>query len=75
MTVNGSLRIAKRGLSLLIALFMLFGLVGSFRITASAFSYVDAVLKADNPTTEAKMLVAALYQFHEAEVAYRNSMN
>ena len=26
---NGSLRTAKRGLSLLIALFMLFGLVGS----------------------------------------------
>ena len=32
MTVNGSLRTAKRGLSLLIVLFMLFGLVGSVTV-------------------------------------------
>ena len=52
---------------------------GKFKITVSAFSYVDAVLKASEGAMqyleEAKMMVAALYQFHEAEVTYRAGLN
>ena len=49
---------------------------GSFRITVSAFSYVDRILNNDEIShkSEAWMLVAALYAFHEAEVAYRTAM-
>ncbi len=49
---------------------------GSFKITVSAFSYVNSILNATSlPNyTEARMLVAALYQFHEAEVAYRTAI-
>ena len=49
---------------------------GRFRITVSAFSYIDAVLNADSMANrdEARMMVAAMYQFHEAEVAYRTSI-
>ena len=49
---------------------------GRFRITVSAFSYIDAVLNADSMENrdEARMMAAAMYQFHEAEVAYRTSI-
>ena len=39
MTVNGSLRTAKRGLSLLIALLMLFSLVGSAAFADAGTGY------------------------------------
>lgn len=48
---------------------------GTFTITASAFSYIDSAL--GNNTMEnvekAKLMAAAMYAFHEAEVAYRTS--
>ena len=49
---------------------------GSFKITVSSFSFVNSVLNATTMSnyTEARMLVAAMYQFHEAEVAYRTAM-
>ncbi len=49
---------------------------GSFRITVSAFSFVDRVLNNEEISykTEAWMLVASMYAFHEAEVAYRTAM-
>jgi hypothetical protein len=46
----------------------------SFTIEASAFSYVYSMLK--NGTSESgKKAAAAMYMFHEAEVAYRNSIS
>ena len=51
---------------------------GKFTIKVSAFSYVDFILSKDSGLdylSEAKMMVAALYAFHEAEVAYRNTLN
>lgn len=49
---------------------------GSFTIKVSTFSYIDIVLSATgiDYLNEAKMMAAAMYQFHEAEVAYRNSL-
>ena len=49
---------------------------GSFKITISAFSYVHSILNATSMEhyTEARMLAASLYAFHEAEVAYRTAM-
>ena len=49
---------------------------GSFTIKVSTFSYIDFVLSLPensmNYQEEAKMLVASMYAFHEAEVAYRS---
>lgn len=50
---------------------------GSFSVTASAFSYLNSLLNAtegDAATLQkGKNLAAAMYQFHAAEVAYRQS--
>ncbi len=51
---------------------------GKFTIKISAFSYIDYILSQNSGFAhldEAKMMVAAMYAFHEAEVAYRSSMN
>lgn len=52
---------------------------GSFTIKVSTFSYIDFVLSLPensmNYQEEAKMLVASMYAFHEAEVAYRSYMS
>ncbi len=52
---------------------------GKFAIKVSTFSYIDYVLSLpDNSIdyqTDAKMLVASMYAFHEAEVEYRSYMN
>ena len=49
---------------------------GSFTIKASAFSYVDSMLNADSiPYSDyAKLLAASMYEFHAAEVAYRQTL-
>ncbi len=48
---------------------------GAFKITASAFSYIDSVLGNNTMANaaEAKLMAAAMYAFHEAEVAYRTA--
>ena len=54
------------------------GTAGSkFTIKVSAFSYIDYILSLNSMDylNEAKMMVASMYQFHEAEVTFRNSMN
>jgi len=50
---------------------------GSFTIKISTFSYIDYVLSQSSMAylDEAKMLVASMYAFHEAEVEYRNYMS
>lgn len=49
---------------------------GSFKITVSAFSFVNSILNATSLPNfaEAWMLAASMYQFHEAEVAYRTAI-
>ncbi len=50
---------------------------GAFTIKISTFSYIDYVLSQSSMAylNEAKMLVASMYAFHEAEVAYRSYMS
>ena len=56
--------------------FTIKGTAGSnFTIKASTFSYIDLVLSSESVSNEMKMLVASMYAFHEAEVAYRNQSN
>ena len=46
---------------------------GSFMLKPSVFSYIDSMLKSDVTSDDAKLLAASMYQFHQAEVAYRQS--
>ena len=50
---------------------------GAFTIKISTFSYIDYVLSQSSMAylNEAKMLVASMYAFHEAEVEYRSYMS
>ncbi len=98
--MNGSYGKTKRGLALLIALVMLFGMVGSAAAEteepqqergASDFYLVGSMngwnvnedykltrntgSSATEYLNEAKMLVASMYAFHEAEVEYRSYMS
>ena len=49
---------------------------GTFTIKVSVFSYIDYILSLNSMDylNEAKMMVASMYAFHEAEVAYRTSI-